>query len=181
MRTSYKNRFYIQLFILLGMLAGLSFSAWYAFGYIAEAKDAVIAARSEIAQRDAEQDSISILFKDYADVEPQIPALDGMFLPSGDTLSFVQLVESIAKETSVYHVIDAAGDAPAAKATLFNVTVFGPFPNALRFLALLEHSQYYLTVSGLQVALASGGTGVGGVVLGEDAVRMQLSIKVYTL
>lgn len=179
-------------------LCGFVFLAWLLFGYIAAAAAEVNAAQKELAQLDGEQRQASEMSKEYEEVKSSISSLDQLLLSGEDKLPFIMLVERLAQETSVTHVIEAVVEsvpatfsqkdksAPREKtrpAVIFNINVFGDFSRVFRFISLLENGPYYLTLETVQISRAAGSGSFSGIkgapALEKDDVKAQLSVKVY--
>lgn len=189
MSLSLKSKFSLQAAFLLCVFCGFVFLSWFLFGYVTEARDRVRAAQTELGQLDAEQRQISDISREHEEIAPLVPELESTLLPREDKLAFIMLVERLAQEAGVLHVIEAVSEETAKGATrqqkeslVFNINVFGGFSSALRFMYFLENTHYYLTLEKVQIT--QGGvppsSAGSGALPGKDDVKVQLSVRVYT-
>lgn len=124
--------------------------------------------------------------------------LENVFLDPDQSLNFILAVENIVKKNNLYHEIKVltlspvsssqSGSAPNdqkinnQKATLpFQITLWGAFPNLMRFLNNLENLPYFVEVDSFQIyglsdkdlnAIKSSNLNIGD-------IRAILNIKVY--
>ena len=191
MSISYKGKFYIYAGVTLCCIGALVFLAWFLFGMITDAGARILNAKREALSLVAKQEQMGMITKEYETVRDLLPALDDMLLARSEKLQFIIMVEDLATRAGVHHVIEAADDVQQEKkdasvpaTTFFNITVYGSFPNVLRFMYLLESAETYLSIDKMQIAHAGSGA-IGqrskeNVSLGKNDVKMQLSVKVYT-
>lgn len=187
MTLSYKYKLYIQIGILIALMAASAWGSLFLFGLITKADATLYDAQKELASLSVRQEQITAIAKEYEGAHGLFAPLEDRLLPRADRLRFIMLVEDIAREAGVSHEITAADDAPSGAAKeasplYFNITVSGSFPSVLRFMYLLEHSQYYLGVEKAQIMQGGGIPGVkkAGAASFPDDVRAQMSVRVYT-
>lgn len=191
MTLSYRGKFYVYLGAAICCVGILLFLSWFLFGMITEAGARIMDAKREVRSLAVKQEQMGAITKEYETVRNLLPALDDMLLSRAEKLRFIMLVEDLASRAGVHHVIEAADDAapakkdaPAPPTTFFNITVYGSFPNTLKFLYLLESAEIYLSADKLQITHAGGGVVAKGMnesfPLAKDDVKMQLSVKAYT-
>lgn len=195
MNLSYKNKLYMQGGALVALLAASVWVSLFLFGLITQADATVSDSQKELASLSIRQEQIAAIAKEYEGMQQLFMPLEGRFLPPKERLRFIMLVEQLATDAGVLHEIEAVDEVPAGGAEQggsianasgvpslhFNINVFGDFPNALRFIYLLENSNYYLTVEKAQVMHSAGNAPKKeGVVLSQDSVKAQLVVKVYT-
>lgn len=187
MRLSYKNRLYIQGAVLVVLMAASAWGSLFLFDLITQADVTLYDAQKELASLSIQQEQIATIAKEYEGARTLFAPLEDRLLPREDRLRFIMLVEGLARDAGVAHEITAADDASASTAKeapplYFNITVSGSFPNVLRFMYLLEHSQYYLNGEKAQVMQGGGipGAKKTATVSSSDDVRAQISVKVYT-
>lgn len=187
MTLSYKNKLYIQIGSLIALMGASTWASLFLFGLITQAGATLSDAQKELASLSVRQEQIASLAKEYEGAHALFASLEERLLPREERLHFIMLVEQLAKEAGVLHEISTADDALAGTAReispiFFNITVSGEFPAALRFIYLLEHSQYHVGVEKAHISQGGGLTGPRkeGLVSSADNVRVQLSVKVYT-
>lgn len=188
MTLSYKYKLYIQIGILIALMAASAWGSLFLFGLITKADATLYDAQKELASLSVRQEQITAIAKEYEGARGLFAPLEDRLLPREDRLRFIMLVEDLAREAGVAHEITAADDAltgAAAKGAsplYFNITVSGSFPSVLRFMYLLEHSQYYLGMEKAQIMQGGGIPGVkkAGTASFPDDVRAQMSVRVYT-
>lgn len=191
MSFSVRHKLYIQAIAFVCALSGFAYLGWLLFGYITAAAEEAATAQKELAQLDAEQRQISEIAKEYEEVKPALPSLERLLLPREEKLSFIMLVERLVKEAGIAHIIDTVEDVSAASsaktkgqdAVVFNINVRGEFSRVMRFAYLLENDQYYLTLEKIHITRATESVPLldenGAPLSVKDAVKMQLSVKVY--
>lgn len=187
MTFSYKNRLYTQIGSLVALVGASAWASLFLFGLITQADATLSDAQKELASLSVRQEQIASLAKEYEGAYNLFAPLKERLLPREERLRFIMLVEQLAREAGVLHEISAADDAlvgttQEAPLLFFNISVSGEFPSALRFIYLLEHSQYYLGVEKAQIVQGGGlaGRKREEVPVSPDDVKVQLSVKVYT-
>ncbi len=191
MSISAPQKFYMQTALLVCALFGFAYLGWFLFGRITAAAEAARAAQYELAQLDAQQRQISEIAKEYEEVKPNLPFLERLLLPREEKLPFIMLVERLVQETGIAHIIDTVEDVSASGGTkangqnaiVFNINVRGEFSRVMRFVYLLENERYYLSLKKVSIARATEAVPIldanGAPLSAKDAVKMQLSVKVY--
>lgn len=189
MNVSLKSKFSLQAVFLLCILSGFIFLSWYTFGYVAQARERVRVAQAELGQLDAEQREISEISRAYDEIEPLVTELERVLLLQEDKLAFIMLVERLAKEVGVLHVIEAVSKETEKdqkrqqnESLVFNINIFGGFSKTLQFMYLLENTDYYVTLEKIQITqgvLPVKGSS-SGALPGKDDVKAQLAVRVYT-
>lgn len=188
MTLSYKYKLYIQIGILIALMAASAWGSMFLFGLITQADGTLHDAQKELASLSVRQEQITAIAKEYEGAHALFASLEDRLLPRADRLQFIMLVEDLAREAGVLHEITAADDtlsgaaAKEASPLYFNITVSGGFPSVARFMYLLEHSQYYLGVEKAQIMQGGGipGAKKAGAMSSPDDVRAQMSVRVYT-
>lgn len=190
MNISYKGKFYTYLGVTACSVGGLVFLAWFLFGMITDEGMSILDAKRELASLTMKQEQIGTITKEYETVRDLLPSLDAMLLSRIEKLQFIMMVEDLAARAGVQHVIEAADDGQVGKkdaavlpTTFFNITVYGSFPNVMRFMYLLETAQTYLSIDKLQITGAGSGATMqvrkDAPPLSKNDVKAQLSVKVY--
>jgi len=91
--------------------------------------------------------------KEYTKVINELNSLPAI-LPAGEALKFIMLLENIAQNThsrQEVSVINSASAADGENPLLnFQVTLYGSFPNLVRFIAQLENAPYYNEINSIQ-------------------------------
>lgn len=171
MSLSLQKKFYLNIAIFVLLAAGLCFLPWYIFGLIVKEGDKIQSVKSETVTLNKQRAKINELMKEYERVGEQASQLGESLLPSSDKLKFILLIEELARDTNIEHLLDIAGADP--EAAYFNVSAFGTFDNVLKFIYLLENSPYYISIHKIQVTKGSAKDGA-------SIVRAQMLIKVFT-
>src|SRR3989344_8665263 len=187
MTLSYKNKLYIQIGVLIILMAVSAWGSESLFGRITQADATLSDAQKELASLSIQQEQIASIAKEYESAYERFVPLEERLLPREERLRFIMLVEQLAAEAEVFHEINAADDAPTAAAKgasplYFNITISGGFPSVLRFMYLLENSRYFSAVEKVQITQGGGlaAQKKEGVTSSPDDVRAQLSIRTYT-
>jgi len=186
MTLSYKNKLYIQIGALVAIIGTSAWGSVFLFGLITKAGTVLYDAQNELASLSVRQEQVASIAREYDVSRELFSPLEERLLPREERLLFIMLVEILAGEAGVSHEINAADDAPAtakdASPLYFNITVSGGFPDVARFMYLLEHSQYYLSIEKAQISQGGGPAGPkkNGIMASPDDVRAQLNVKVYT-
>ena len=112
----------------------------------------------ELSQKKQDSDNFSKNYqtlesaqKNYQAAQNEIYALPA-WLPPGDALKFIMLIEKIAQATGNSQSVSASTDNQAATTpTLdFQVNLNGDFPSLIKFLTYLENAPYYNNVNSIQ-------------------------------
>lgn len=188
MTLSHKNKLYVQIGALVALMAAHAWGSLFLFGLITQADMALGDAQKELASLSIRQEQIVSIAKEYEGAQQLFAPLKEHLLLPKERLRFIMLVEQLAAEAGVLHEISAADEAPVAATAqglpllYFNITISGSFPNVLRFMYLLENSQYYSAIEKMQVT--HGGSLAAqqktGTAASPDDVKAQLTVKVYT-
>lgn len=171
MNLSLRKNFYLSIFIFIAAVAGLCFSPWYVFGLIIEEGDKIQSVQSETVTLNKQRARINELVKEYERVDESALQLEQSLLSSPDKLKFILLIEELARDTNLEHLLDVAGADP--EAAYFNISAFGSFNNVLKFIYLLENAPYYISVQKIQITKGSAKDG-------SSIVRAQMFIKVFS-
>lgn len=171
MNLSLRKKFYLSIFIFIAAVAGLCFLPWYVFGLIIEEGDKIQSVQSETVTLNKQRARINELMKEYERVGESSLRLEQSLLSSSDKLKFILLIEELARDTNLEHLLDVAGADP--EAAYFNISVFGSFDNVLKFIYLLENAPYYISVQKIQITKGSAKDG-------SSIVRAQMFIKVFS-
>lgn len=99
------------------------------------------------------------LKSEYADTESRIAEINKYFVNPEKAIDFIMAVEQIAVKTNNYQEIreinppaSPAGGPEENNALLFQVSLWGSFPNLVKFLAQLENMNYFVDSNSLQVS-----------------------------
>lgn len=169
--SSAKRKFYLSIGLLLLLVITLCFSSWYVFGLIKEEGQKIKNIQSEMVALNKQRTRIAEMLKEYERASEIAAQLDKTLLSSSEKLDFILLVESLARDTNVEHLLDIANIDP--ETISFNISVSGSFNNMLRFIYFLENSRYYVSVRKINIAK-------GGEKNGLNIVRAQMLAKVFT-
>lgn len=181
MILSSKNKLYLALSLMIPALAASGFAAWFVFQLIVGENDKIARLQEESAALEMQRDRVGEMSKNYDSVKSFIPELDSVLLDPNDRLKFIMLVEQLAAQTSVGHVIEAVGalKLSANDPILFNINVAGDFSNVLKFIYSLENAPYYLNIETVQLSEGSRLSGQSGGAAGAGVATAQMSVKVY--
>ncbi|MEK7519937.1 MAG: hypothetical protein AAB581_01690 [Patescibacteria group bacterium] len=180
--TSPTTRFYRDATVAALACAGLSFAAWFAFGLVLTAHEKVMDIKRNIATLSAKQGKATGILNEYERAQEDIARATSVLLDRNDKLTFIIMVERLAAEYGVTHIIQAVeGDAQDATGKkdhiTFSLGVSGSFAQVLKFTQALEYTEYYAAANSVHMFTASG---KGGSAVGTtDEVRAQLSLRVY--
>lgn len=116
--------------------------------------------------------------------------LENIFLNPDQSLNFIVAIENIIKNNNLYHEIKILTLSPAspksdknepAKPTLpFQITIWGTFPNFMRFLNNLENLPYFVEIDSLQInRLSETDPIIKSFILNTGDIKATLNIKVY--
>ena len=190
MNLSYRKKFFVHVLLIALFLSAAGFGGWVLFGRVVGAGEAIALTKDQLAALKKEQEQVGELTKRHEHVKRLMSSLENPFFALDDKLSLVLLIERVAQEASVYHGINAVQESVSSSsdegALSLNMSVGGSFPNVLKFIYLLEHSEYYVAVQTAQISRAEGGgagfsrlEGREDAVLGKNDVRVQLALRVY--
>lgn len=171
MKLTLPQKFYLNIAIFFMVVAGLCFLPWYIFGLIIEEGNKIRSVQSETVTLNKQRARINELMKEYERVDESALQLELSLLSSSDKLKFILLIEELARDTNVEHMLDVAGADP--EAAYFNISSFGSFSNVLKFIYLLENAPYYISIQKIQITKGSAKDG-------SNIVRAQMLIKVFT-
>lgn len=120
---------------------------------------------------------------EYFDIEPQIPEINRYFLEPDKIIDFILAVEEIATLSSNYQEIKAAGGSKKEDILSFQISLWGSFPNLIKFLARLENMKYFVDIHSLQIAKVGerdrGGLEEKGAMVSAGDVKSTINIGVY--
>jgi len=97
--------------------------------------------------------------QEYQEIQNQLKE-HSSFLPADSAIDFIMILENFAQMTENRQVIsavkkitptDSATDASAFKNPSFQITLWGSFPNLIKFLIYLENAPYFTKVDSLQI------------------------------
>lgn len=128
-------------------------------------------------------DYLARLRGEYFDIEPQIPEINKYFLEPGEAIDFILAVEEIATLSSNYQEIKGVGSSKEEDILSFQISLWGSFPNLIKFLARLENMKYFIDIYSLQIAKVEerdrGGLREKGIVVSVGDVKSTINIGVY--
>ena len=135
-------------------------------------------------------DYLARLRGEYFDIESQIPEINKYFLSPDKVIDFILAVEEIATLSSNYQEIKGVGSpAPSTGGSeekdvlSFQISLWGNFPNLIKFLVQLENMEYFIDIYSLQIARAGerewGGLEEKGIVVSAGDVKSIINLGVY--
>jgi len=172
MNLSSKNKIYFIVIFFLLVLAGLGLLSRFLFGLIVEEGNKIKTIQSESMSLNQQRSQINDISKEYENIKDTVSGLDQHLLKADDKLGFIILIEDLARRASVQHLLDISNN-NEGEVIFSNINAFGSFSNVLKFIYLLENSNYYLSIEKIQL---TGGSSANS----EDLVKAQMSVKVYT-
>lgn len=127
-------------------------------------------------------DYLARLSSEYSEIETKISEINNYFLDSEKAIDFILAIEKVASLSGNYQEIKGVG-LPVENSLSFQISLWGSFPNLVKFLARLENMDYFIDVDSLQISRI-GETGARGpekkeimVVVGD--VKSVIDIKIY--
>lgn len=134
-------------------------------------------------------DYLARLSSEYSEIEAKISEINNYFLDSEKAIDFILAIEKVASLSGNYQEIKEVGSpasltgGPVENSLSFQISLWGSFPNLVKFLAQLENMDYFIDINSLQISRI-GERGVGGpekkeimVVVGD--VKSVINIKIY--
>lgn len=97
--------------------------------------------------------------KDYAEIKKELEEKPALLVPQ-EAIKFIQAMESFAQATQNYQTISVLKKTPSAEAEAdvspenildFQISLWGSFPNLIKFLIYLENAPYLTNVASLQI------------------------------
>jgi len=127
-------------------------------------------------------DYLARLRNEYFDIESQIPEINKYFLSPDKVIDFILAIEEIATLSSNYQEIREVGS-PEEDILSFQISLWGNFPNLIRFLVQLENMEYSIDIYSLQITKAGereqGGLKERGIVVSTGDVKSTINLGVY--
>lgn len=135
-------------------------------------------------------DYLARLRSEYFDIEPQIPKINKYFLSPDKVIDFILAIEEIATLSSNYQEIKGVGS-PATPTDgskkedilSFQISLWGNFPNLIRFLVQLENMEYFIDIYSLQIAKVGekewSSLREKGIVVSVGDVKSTINLGVY--
>ena len=127
-------------------------------------------------------DYLARLRNEYFDIESQIPEINKYFLSPDKVIDFILAIEEIATLSSNYQEIREVGS-PEEDILSFQISLWGNFPNLIRFLVQLENMEYSIDIYSLQITKAGereqGGLKEKGIVVSTGDVKSTINLGVY--
>ncbi|MBU1102319.1 hypothetical protein KJ853_01520 [Patescibacteria group bacterium] len=99
--------------------------------------------------------------KEYQEIQSRLKELS-FYLPSGEAIKFIQALEDFGQKTQNRENIfflknTASGDSAGKENTLnFQVSLWGSFPDLIKFLIYLENTPYYNNINSLRISRLAG-------------------------
>lgn len=134
-------------------------------------------------------DYLARLSSEYSEIEAKISEINNYFLDSEKAIDFILAIEKVASLSGNYQEIKEVGSpasltgGPVENSLSFQISLWGSFPNLVKFLAQLENMDYFIDINSLQISRI-GERGMGGpekkeimVVVGD--VKSVINIKIY--
>ncbi len=127
-------------------------------------------------------DYLTRLRSEYFDIESQIPEINKYFLSPDKVIDFILAIEEIATLSSNYQEIREVGS-PEEDILSFQISLWGNFPNLIRFLVQLENMEYSIDIYSLQIVKVGererGGLREKGIVVLTGDVKSTINLGVY--
>lgn len=124
------------------------------------------------------------LKNEYANLEPEISKINSSFIDPEKAVDFILAVERIANLTNNYQEIREISSSKEKDVLSFQISLWGSFPNLIKFLAQLENMDYFVDSSSFQITKIEENELKGfverGILVSADNIRSTINIKVYT-
>jgi hypothetical protein len=118
--------------------------------------------------------------KDYEKISDSLSQFP-MLLSRQDAIKFIETAEDIARTTNNRETITALENSPTAtqNQTRFQISLWGNFPNLLKFLIYLENAPYYNDIQSLQITALGTASAEQAQGPASDDVRANINLGVY--
>lgn len=134
-----------------------------------------------------EQIEFNLLKEQYKRIKPELTRIDQSLLNSEKTLDFIVALENIAEKANNNYEIKVTQlqKEPKEKFSFltFQISLWGSFPNLIKFLVYLENVPYWVETDQIQIRPVGQeeiGIKKGAVNLSAGDVATNLIVKVYT-
>lgn len=181
-----KRKIYLTLTIITGLFLVMIFGVIYPLiSKIKSTSFDLIQKKEILEDLEKNQQKISRLEKEYQLIKPELIKIEQNLLQQPEkTLDFIVALEGIAqKSNNQYEIKPIEQPKKESSSSLdFQVSLWGNFPNLIRFLVYLENMPYLIEVTKIQIQRISQ-EGIikkelTGLLIGDVATN--LNIKVYT-
>jgi hypothetical protein len=109
--------------------------------------------------------------KDYEDINAELAGIKEQLIDKNEAVKFFEALESVASATS-NEIEISASEFPS-----LTLSLFGTFPNFMKFLGWLENGEYFINVNLLNISRASAREGLE--TIPEGMIKTTLKIKAY--
>jgi len=126
--------------------------------------------------------------KEYQEIQNQLKELS-FYLPSGEAIKFIQALEDIGQKTqnreniSVLKNTASGESANKENALNFQISLWGSFPDLIKFLIHLENAPYYNNINSLRISRLtesdSASTGKETSGLPAGSINSIINLSVY--
>lgn len=121
----------------------------------------------------------------YAKVEPKISEINNAFVNPEKAIDFIVAIERVAAQTNNYQEIrEIASPDKKEGALYFQISLWGSFPNLIKFLAQLENMNYFVDSNSLQIMRIDEKELAGfidkGTIVSTGDVKSIINIKTHT-
>lgn len=128
-------------------------------------------------------DYLNWLRDEHTGLESGISKIDKSFVAPERAIDFILTVEQIAALTSNYQEIKEISSAEEKNILSFQISLWGTFPNLIKFLAQLENIDYFIDSSSLQTTRIEernlNTLADKGITVSAGDVKGILEIKIY--
>lgn len=146
MKDPQKQKSIITIVFSGVVLFALTGGAWYLYKIMNSINSEIQATRSEIASIESENDVIREFQQLVTKRAPDINRVHALFIEADRPLRFIETIESLGRTTKNLITLDAQSPGNDTQYFTFRITAEGEKRNVFRFLDLLEHMPYEITV-----------------------------------
>ena len=122
---------------------------------------------------------------EYTGVEPKILKINNAFVNPEKAIDFIVAIEKVAALTNNYQEIREVTSPKKEEGVLyFQISLWGSFPNLIKFLARLENMEYFIDAKSLQITRIEEKELVGltdkEITVSAGDVKSIINIKTHT-
>lgn len=181
-----KHKIYLNLILLAGIILILLFAGISPL--LAEIKQLSVDYKQSNNLLASYQEKTGNYFQEleqqYLDLQSEISKIQQAFIDSEKAVEFILKVERLANTTNNYQEIkEISVTENNSKGLTFRISLWGSYPNLIKFLAQLENMDYFVDSNNLQMSSIQEqelrGLENNGIIVSAGDIKSVLEINVY--
>jgi len=170
MNLTVKNKFYLNIVLLVLILGGMAFGAWYSFGLVNQESQNLTNYKKELSQIENKRAKVLEASDSYANLKASILKLDDAILQNDNELKFIVLAEDLANKYGLNEEIKISQTGQPKKgkqqepedAVYFQLELSGSFAGVLSFIEEIQNAKYFSDIQNVSLQRVSAAIGVQG-------------------